>query len=149
VPIDGHQKANNPKLLDNFARLDDSDITTAIKEWQYSGDFLLSFMCRCLIERKLLRCDLYNTTPLPSILEERIHHTKLHFNTLNDEEIDYLCFEGNAESSVYQDDKNEINILLKSGEISSLSKVVSEDVGLNLRQKMSKYFLCYPKHYAY
>ncbi|WP_339656385.1 HD domain-containing protein, partial [uncultured Salegentibacter sp.] len=42
------------ETLSVFARLDDYDIISAMKEWQYHNDFVLSNLCNMIINRDLL-----------------------------------------------------------------------------------------------
>ena len=47
-------------VLDKFAKLDDVDILSAIKEWQDHDDFVLSKLCQMVINRQLLKIKLKN-----------------------------------------------------------------------------------------
>ncbi len=42
------------KILDIFAQLDDIDIYRRIKQWQNHEDFVLSELCKMIINRRLL-----------------------------------------------------------------------------------------------
>ncbi len=44
--------------LDKFCLLDDFDVLAAIKNWIFHSDTVLSTLCRCLIERRLLKVKL-------------------------------------------------------------------------------------------
>jgi len=44
--------------LDIFCRLDDHDVMATIKNWCHHPDKILSILCRCLVERKLLKVKL-------------------------------------------------------------------------------------------
>ena len=50
----------NDKVLDAFAELDDNDIYTSIKVWMNNNDRILSFLCRCLMNRNLFKVELQN-----------------------------------------------------------------------------------------
>ena len=41
--------------LETFSKLDDTDIVSAMKEWQYHDDFVLSNLCEMIINRNLLK----------------------------------------------------------------------------------------------
>src|SRR5690606_32475294 len=43
----------NDDVLETFSHLDDFDIISAIKEWQFYDDFVLSELCRMIINRDL------------------------------------------------------------------------------------------------
>ena len=42
-------------LLSDFTQLDDIDILSAIKSWQYNEDTVLSYLSKALLHRKLLK----------------------------------------------------------------------------------------------
>jgi uncharacterized protein len=54
-----HHKINlpdfNENVLHTFAQLDDVDIMSAIKNWQFNDDFVLSSLCKMVIKRDLLK----------------------------------------------------------------------------------------------
>ena len=47
----------NDKILNLFCTLDDYDIFNAIKEWSLKSEKILSYLCRMLINRNLLKVD--------------------------------------------------------------------------------------------
>jgi len=50
----------NPETLEVFSQLDDYDIVSAMKQWQFHEDFVLSKLCEMIINRNLLKIKLKN-----------------------------------------------------------------------------------------
>ncbi|WP_299362265.1 HD domain-containing protein [Winogradskyella sp.] len=127
-----------------FAKLDDYDVVAAMKQWQYHEDFVLSNLCEMIINRDLLKIKMKNK---PIKTSELIAHA----NTLMDDysvskaEADYFVFHGEITNVAYQNKKQHINVLLKSGRIKDIVKA-SDQLNLKaLSKPFTKYYMCYPK----
>ncbi len=59
------------QVLQTFARLDDVDVMAAIKAWQWHEDFVLSTLCRMILNRRLLHIKLKNRPGKPSKFHEK------------------------------------------------------------------------------
>lgn len=130
-----------PEMLHNFARLDDGDLTTALKYWADSEDFVLSFVSQGLLNRKLFRVEWHNS-PLPS---DRIAEIRQKVNdALN---LSYpatdLVFEGREQNRAYDPTKEQIKILFKNGRVLPIEQC--SDVPLYTKE-VTKYYVCYPKN---
>jgi HD superfamily phosphohydrolase len=134
----------NTETLAVFSKLDDYDIVAAMKEWQYHTDFVLSNLCEMIINRDLLKIKLKNK---PIKQSELVIHTNLLMKTysISKTEADYFVFRGEITNQAYQNKKQHINILLKSGKIKDIVKV-SDQLNLKaLSKPVTKYYMCYPK----
>ena len=131
-------------VLDIFARLDDVDILAALKAWQDHPDFVLSRLCRMIIERRLLKIKLRDKpTDAKRILSYQEKFQKKHNRSLH--EAGYFVFVGSIENQAYNRDLQNINILKKNGKLIDVAKA-SDQLNLKaLSKKVTKYFLCYPK----
>lgn len=131
-------------VLAIFARLDDVDILAALKVWQDHPDFVLSRLCRMIIERRLLKIKLKNKP----INVERVASYKNDFqkkHTLSLHEASYFVFIGTIENQAYNRDIQNINILRKNGRLIDVAKA-SDQLNLKaLSKKVTKYYVCYPK----
>ena len=99
-------------VLDIFARLDDVDILAALKEWQYHPDFVLSHLCRMIIERRLLKIKLKDNP----VSDKRmaLHQTSFQKKyNLSPHEASYFVFKGTIENQAYDRDFQNIDILRK------------------------------------
>jgi uncharacterized protein len=131
-------------LVDNFIKLDDSDIITTARMWCDCNDFVLSDLCRRLINRDLFAVELQND-PFPS---KRVSYLK---NLAGDllgippGLNDYYVFTDCVSNLIYAPDASEVKILLKSGETKEISLVSDMFDHKSLSERLTRYFLCYPK----
>ena len=134
---------NNPTVLANFALLDDYDILGAMKIWQHSSDRVLSLLSSGLVNRNLFKIEIskepYSEDRI-SLENELIKSTY----KLSDDELKYFVYTDILSNKAYNQNKQNINLLMKSGEIIDLSKA-SDNLNISaLAQPVEKYFLCYP-----
>ena len=132
------------KTLETFSKLDDYDIVSAMKEWQYHDDFVLRNLCDMIINRDLLKIKLKNKKIKKDQL--KIHKQNLIDKyKINDEDANYFVFMGNISNQAYQLNSQNINILLKNGKIQDIVKA-SDQLNLKaLSKPVTKYYICYPK----
>ncbi len=136
--------AFNREVLDTFALLDDADIVSAIKLWRHHEDFVLSHLCRMLLDRKLLTIKLRNKP----VSEERYH---MRFKKVRDkyglteQETSYFVFLGVIENKAYNQENQNIHILRGNGRLTDVAKA-SDQLNLEaLATTVTKYYICYPK----
>jgi HD superfamily phosphohydrolase len=131
------------EVLENFAQLDDYDIWSAIKVWQSHPDLILSQLSKCLVNRKLFKI-VISKEPFS---EERIATERQRVQDayqLTKEEVDYFVYSDILTNKAYNQDKQNINLLMKNGEIIDLTKA-SDNLNISaLAQPVEKYFLCFP-----
>ena len=134
---------NNPTVLANFALLDDYDILGAIKIWQHCSDRVLSLLSSGLVNRNLFKIEI-SKEPYS---EDRISLEKEIIKStykLEDDELKYFVYTDILSNKAYNQNKQNINLLMKSGEIIDLSKA-SDNLNISaLAQPVEKYFICYP-----
>lgn len=135
----------NNNTLKIFAKLDDYDIVSAMKDWQNHQDFVLSNLCSMIINRDLLKIKLKNKPIKQADLV--IHRDALVDKyQISKEEANYFVFQDQITNQAYQNKKQNINILLKSGKIKDIVKV-SDQLNLKaLSKPVTKYYMCYPKN---
>ena len=134
----------NNKTLDVFSQLDDYDIISAMKHWQYHNDFVLSNLCEMIINRNLLKIKLKNKKIKASSLKKHIAFTVEKYN-ISEYEANYFVFTGSISNQAYQLNTKQINILHKSGKIEDIVKA-SDQLNLQaLSKPVTKYYICYPK----
>ncbi|HDZ05902.1 hypothetical protein LCGC14_0122550 [marine sediment metagenome] len=130
--------------LEKFAKLDDVDILAALKEWQYSSDFVLSALCEMIINRKLLHIKVKKDSISDSKFLIQQNKVKKRYK-LTDEEASYFVFKGELKNKAYDREHQTINILRKNGKITDVAKL-SDHLNLNaLSKTVIKYYMCYPK----
>ena len=77
--------------LQEFCEIDDNDVLTAIKEWSKHPDKVLSFLCKGILNRDLLKVKYYPSAVATELLAEKVAQaaTKLELTT---EEAGWLVF---------------------------------------------------------
>lgn len=134
----------NKAVLDHFANLDDTDILAAIKQWQYSADFVLSKLCGMILNRRLLNIKLRNKPEKDGRFEALFEDFKVKYK-LSDEETSYFVFRGIIENKAYNRHNQNINILRSNGKILDVANA-SDHLNLTaLSETVTKYYICYPK----
>jgi uncharacterized protein len=129
--------------LEQFCSIDDADVMMAIKTWCSHSDKILSYMCRAILDRNLLKVKY--TTELANA--EMLNHQKAAVAdafSINVEDADWLVFSGEAKSNTYDFDFAPINILFKDGTIKNISEVNNALINESLRGIVKKYYICYP-----
>ncbi len=128
--------------LEEFCNLDDYDVLAAIKEWSTHPDKVLSFLCKGIINRDLLKVQYFNLPVPQELLNEKnaAAQKKLH---LSNEEASWLVFTGEAASSTYNFVEEKIHILFKDGTVKDISEVDDALINQNLSGKVKKYYICY------
>ena len=136
---------NGPKhtvTLEEFCTIDDYDIISSIKIWSTHEDKILSFLCRGLINRQLLKIKYYGEAIDEALIKEKNIEavTKLGISA---EEAGWLVFTGEASGSTYNFEDEHIHILFKDGTVKDISAVDNALINQNLRGKVKKYYICY------
>ena len=129
--------------LNAFASLDDNDIMTCIKVWMQSKDIVLSRLASMLIERKLLKVKISNTSfDVEQVNEIRkIHQKEL---GLNDHEIKYFVFQEQMINNAYDPRKDTIKIKYKDGTVKDITDA-SDNLNVSaLAKPVTKYYLFAP-----
>ncbi|WMX15427.1 MULTISPECIES: HD domain-containing protein [unclassified Aureispira] len=135
-------KKNANEIVEYFYRLDDIDILAAIKGFEEHPDFVLSFLSKSLLERKLLKVDLRNKPIDASFLDAVRTKIKQIYPEISDDELSYLVLEGKEANRAYKMGKEEILILLQDKTAKPISKWQEHSMQ---RKEIVKYFACYPK----
>jgi HD superfamily phosphohydrolase len=133
----------NQEVLKNFALLDDYDILGALKIWQHCHDRVLSMLSSGIVNRNLFKIEI-SRDPYSEdrvTLEKEI--VKSSFK-LTDDEVHYFVYTDVLSNKAYNENKQNINLKMKSGEIMDLSKA-SDNLNISaLAQPVEKFFICYP-----
>ncbi len=131
------------ELLNQFVRLDDVDIFSALKIWSGSSDFVLAYLSGGILNRKLLKINLQNEPfDKNTLAEER---EKFQAFIPPDANIDYLVFQGKESNQTYNRHKDLIKILFKNEEVRS----ITDSMDYELHSKIiTKHYLCHPKSFS-
>ena len=125
-----------------FMELDDTDVLQAIKSWKNHDDFVLSYLCKTVINRKFPKI-IYSSTPFSDdLVREKIRETNLYFGIENG---DLLV--DNIERSLlpYDKTKQPIYLLRNDMEKVALEQAGSQILSMNINEKTTRYILSFPK----
>ncbi len=130
--------------LDIFSKLDDYDIVSAMKSWQFHKDFVLKNLCEMILNRSLLKIKMKKKEIKASyFVQHRDNLMKKH--EVSEAEADYFVFIGKVSNQAYERKKQGIKILHKNGKIEDIVKA-SDQLNLKaLSKPVTKYYICYPK----
>ena len=134
----------NAAVLENFAALDDYDILQSLKVWSRHSDATLSFLSASIVNRSLFKIEIskkpYAETEITELKSRLAEEPK--FQHLD---LSYLVFSDKLVNKAYNQEFQNINLLVKSGEVIDLSEA-SDNLNISaLAKPVEKYFLCYPR----
>ncbi|MDO5105483.1 HD domain-containing protein [Capnocytophaga sp.] len=131
-------------ILNKFALLDDTDIISAMKEWQFHPDFIISKLSKMLLNRDLPKVKLQNT---PFDIEKTLllYEKVTSVYEITPKEAEYFVFSDKIANTAYNAQQQNIQILTKKGKIIDVVKA-SDQLNLEaLSKPVVKHYLCYPK----
>ncbi|MFM7023131.1 MAG: HD domain-containing protein [Flavobacteriales bacterium] len=128
----------NPELLNDFGQLDDYDILTSIKVWQQHEDYILSTLCRHLINRKLYKVELSTDEFDPEYVKSL--QSKY---AVKAEELEYFVFTDSIKNQIYNKDKSPIYFLYKDDSVKEISETFDLFNVANLLKPVKKHFVSY------
>lgn len=132
------------EVLNAYGLLDDNDIWGAIKLWRSHPDFILSTLCKMLLERRLFQIKLGTEAIRKEQIEtirERVTQT---FGTLRSESSYFFSY-GSVSNEAYAEGQK-INILMKSGELVDLAQASDLPNIKAISKIVKKNYLCWPKN---
>ncbi len=134
----------DPKVLNYYSQLDDVDIFSAFKYWQYSSDKVLRILCEAILERKLFKIEIgsksFSYKKIKDLNERAMKKFKL-----SEEEAGYLVFSDSTSNHAYSTTENRINIMLGKNEVIDIAQA-SDQLNISvLSVPVTKYYVFYPK----
>ena len=125
-----------------FMELDDTDVLQAIKSWKNHDDFVLSYLCKTVINRKFPKI-IYSSTPFSDdLVREKIRETNLHFGIENG---DLLVDNIERNLLPYDKTKQPIYLLRNDMEKVALEQAGSQILSMNINEKITRYILSFPR----
>ena len=140
---ESHFRKDRKKLLQYFAALDDFDIIMGLKSFMNHDDFIISFLAKSLINRRLFRIELSNEPFRRDHVKKLRQRIGTQLKLSDSDIVEYLVFEGQESNSAYSTRKDEIQIVFKNNKIAPMSSI--SDHGIQPRI-ITKHYLCYPKN---
>lgn len=132
---------SSDELIERFARLDDTDVTMALKDWSMGGpDAILSFLAKGLTERRLFRLE-FSQKRFESDRAEALR-LKAAVAFKNPAAGRYLVLTGKESNSAYSKAGEQIFILFKDGRKLPINEVADASIRA---ETMTKHYLAWPK----
>jgi HD superfamily phosphohydrolase len=131
----------NKEMLDKFCELDDSDCTFAIKKWTHHTDFVLSSLCKRLLNRKLLKIKLQSEPFDDALIQQKSEETSLILG-INEKEASYFIFTGEADNTMYNMGDDKINILFKDGSVKDITSIDNPLIHQTISAPIKKFYIC-------
>jgi HD superfamily phosphohydrolase len=134
----------NKSTVDKFSYLDDFDIMSAIKSWQFNDDFVLQNLCRMVLNRDLLKIQITEDKPN----KDRLLAIKNEFMlsaSITEKEAAYFVFKGKLKNQAYSKSSEPIYILKKDKTIEDVVAASDQMYLKALSKEVKKYYICFPK----
>jgi uncharacterized protein len=134
----------NKSTVDKFSYLDDFDIMSAIKSWQFNDDYVLQNLCRMVLNRDLLKIQITEDKPN----KDRLLAIKNEFMlsaSITEKEAAYFVFKGKLKNQAYSKSSEPIYILKKDKNIEDVVAASDQMYLKALSKEVKKYYICFPK----
>ncbi|MDA9364457.1 HD domain-containing protein [Flavobacteriaceae bacterium] len=131
------------QTMEQFSKLDDTDIYAAIKIWSDHNDVVLSHLCVMILNRSLLKI---KTKDTPFSETKIASKTKLlEAAGYSKETWPYFVFSGTFSNLAYNPLNTPIYMIKKSGKKVNIATQLAPSFFEALSHKVEKYYICYPK----
>ena len=134
----------NTASLNQFSLLDDYDVMSALKSWQFHRDFVLSNLSKMILNRTLLKIKFKNS-PVSDSKVEVMTQKMMETHKLSSKEAAYFVFNGSVSNLAYDQKQGGLKILYKNGKI---KEVISASDHLSLKvlsKTVTKHYICFPE----
>lgn len=132
------------EFLVSFASLDDFDIWGAVKNWIFSEDKVLVYLCDSLLGRNLFSIEL--THEKPDV--EKIKTIKTNIQEVfevDEVSSEFLFTSGEVTNEAYVSESESINVFTKSGDIVDVAQASDLPNIKAISKIVTKHYICSPK----
>ncbi|MCR5454879.1 MAG: HD domain-containing protein [Bacteroidales bacterium] len=138
-----HKKYDGLTPLEYFAQMDDSDIMSAIKVWRSNDDYVLSELCRRLIDRRLFKIEVCNGE-IPDTRVQEIRDMVLARKTVPEQYVDWFVIKGTLYNKAYsRNHSDSIKLIQKDGSIREIAAASDMSNVSALSKTVKKSFVCF------
>ncbi len=130
-----------PEHLEQFCKMDDTDVLISIKIWQEHPDPVLSRLCRMLIRRKLYKV-IFSNAISPEIFEAKKNEVMKKLN-ISEEFLPYFVFSGVTSNNTYDPNDDRIMIAMKDGSVADISTIENTLVNQTTARIVQKQFMIF------
>ena len=132
------------QILNIFSLLDDYDVLSALKTWQFHDDFILSSLSKMILNRDLLKIQLIDEKPDLVLFETNLKKVAQIYG-ITEKEASYFLFKGKLKNQAYNKENEPISILKKDKLVENFYDSTDQLQLRVLSKPVTKYYLCYPK----
>ena len=137
-----YKKDDIKTIINNFSKIDDTDIIYGLKKWSNNKDIVLSFLCKSLLNRNLLKIK----TQKNNFSKNKIQKMKkilCEKFKISNQEVEKLIFTGKIKNKKLN---KKIKILNKKNKIENISVSNRHNLFNNIKKYYNDtYYVCYPK----
>ncbi len=130
------------ETLDKFCQLDDVDFSFAVKRWSHHEDFVLSELCKRLLNRKLLKIKLQAEPFEPAVIQQKTQEVMASLK-IDKAAANYFVFTGEADNTMYKTTDEKINILFKDGTVKDITAIDDALIQQTISAPIKKYYICF------
>jgi HD superfamily phosphohydrolase len=131
-------------ILDDFMRLDDSDIWASLKMWVNDDDFVLSNLSNAILNRQMFKIELRNE-PIQDSEYESIKEKIEKYLGQNKELAKYFLSSGVISNKAYISKGQSIKVKTKNNIIVDIAEASDLPNIKAISKIVKKYYICYPK----
>ena len=128
--------------IQRFTELDDNDIVHSMKLWAKCDDFVLSYFCKCITQRKLPKTIISSNPFSAELIREKVAKTNRYFNITNgDALVDQIA----RNLLPYNSEKQPIVLLKKDGNKIRLNEFEGQILSSSITQVSTRYIFYFPR----
>jgi HD superfamily phosphohydrolase len=128
--------------VNRFTQLDDTDVLSAIKTWQNADDFVLSYFCNAVVQRKFPKTVFSSQKFEESEILEKIERANQKFGIENG---DQLVEQISRTLLPYDNQKQPIFLLKRDGRKIKLEDAETQILSAHINQPTTKNILFFPR----
>ncbi len=130
--------------LELYTDLDDYDVWSAMKSWQYHDDFVLSELSKSLVHRHLPKIEIAEQKFDRDYLK-MVERQVMALYKIDNTNLDYFFFKGKIKHRTYNKKYGPINVLMNNGKVKEWLEMDSHFDTNSFKEPVTKYFISYPK----
>jgi len=135
----------NPEIVHQFSKLDDSDIWHAIKIWENNKDKVLKSLSQRILQRDLFKIKLGNEPLKKADINTLKGEISQEYKLLN-KEAAFFISHGEVTNSAYVLGGKSIKIITKKGHLMDIAQAADLPNIKAMSKIVKKYYLCLPKN---
>ena len=128
--------------VNRFTQLDDTDVLSAIKTWQNADDFVLSYFCKAVVQRKFPKTVFSSQKFEEAEILEKIERANQKFGIENG---DQLVEQISRTLLPYDNQKQPIFLLKRDGRKIKLEEAETQILSAHINQPTTKNILFFPR----